>query len=91
VGELINVMQRGSASLNRVLDTLSHEEDVKEHHAPKHHESPGTISFEHVQFTYPTSSVTNLHDVSFTLEKGQTLGIVGRTGSGKPTLLKQLL
>ncbi|WP_273832459.1 ABC transporter ATP-binding protein [Guptibacillus sedimenti] len=91
VGELINVMQRGSASLNRVLDTLSHEEDVKEHHAPKHHESPGTICFEHVQFAYPTSSVTNLNDVSFTLEKGQTLGIVGRTGSGKTTLLKQLL
>ena len=91
VGELINVMQRGNASLNRVLDTLSQEEDVKEHHAPKHHDSPGTICFEDVQFTYPTSSVTNLKDISFTLKKGQTLGIVGRTGSGKTTLLKQLL
>ncbi|MBN8209434.1 ATP-binding cassette domain-containing protein [Bacillus sp. NTK071] len=91
VGELINVMQRGNASLDRVLETLSHEEDVKEHPKPQLLEVPGTIEFNHVTFTYPTSSVKNLHEVSFTLKKGQTLGIVGRTGSGKTTLLKQLL
>ncbi|WP_347552878.1 ABC transporter transmembrane domain-containing protein [Pseudalkalibacillus hwajinpoensis] len=91
VGELINVMQRGNASLDRVMETLSHEEDVKEHKKPTLLESPGTIKFEHVSFTYPSSSVKNLSDVSFTLKKGQTLGIVGRTGSGKTTLLKQLL
>ncbi len=91
VGELINVMQRGNASLTRVMETLSHEEDVKENAVPKHLDTPGTIEFHHVTFSYPTSSVKNLNDVSFQLKKGQTLGIVGRTGSGKTTLLKQLL
>ncbi|KMM37287.1 ABC transporter ATP-binding protein [Guptibacillus hwajinpoensis] len=91
VGELINVMQRGNASLDRVLETLSQEEDVKQHSKPQHLEIPGTIEFNDVTFTYPTSSVKNLQNVSFTLKKGQTLGIVGKTGSGKTTLLKQLL
>ncbi|MDP4551043.1 ABC transporter transmembrane domain-containing protein [Alkalihalobacillus macyae] len=91
VGELINVMQRGNASLDRVLETLSQEEDVKQHPKPQHLEIPGTIEFNDVTFTYPTSSVKNLQNVSFTLKKGQTLGIVGKTGSGKTTLLKQLL
>ncbi|MGA9287017.1 MAG: ABC transporter transmembrane domain-containing protein, partial [Anaerobacillus sp.] len=91
VGELINVMQRGNASLTRVMETLSYEEDVKENLAPKNLDLPGTIEFEHVTFSYPTSSVKNLKDVSFKLKKGQTLGVVGRTGSGKTTLLKQLL
>ena len=91
VGELINVMQRGNASLDRVLETLSQEEDVKQHSSPQHLEVPGTIEFNDVTFTYPTSSIKNLQNVSFTLKKGQTLGIVGKTGSGKTTLLKQLL
>ncbi|WP_394176261.1 ABC transporter ATP-binding protein [Guptibacillus hwajinpoensis] len=91
VGELINVMQRGNASLDRVLETLSQEEDVKQHSKPQHLEIPGTIEFNDVTFTYPTSSVKNLQNVSFTLKKGQTLGVVGKTGSGKTTLLKQLL
>ncbi|MDQ0481171.1 ABC transporter ATP-binding protein [Guptibacillus hwajinpoensis] len=91
VGELINVMQRGNASLDRVLETLSQEEDVKQPSKPQHLEVPGTIEFNDVTFMYPTSSVKNLQNVSFTLKKGQTLGIVGKTGSGKTTLLKQLL
>ncbi|MBW7462378.1 ATP-binding cassette domain-containing protein, partial [Paenibacillus sepulcri] len=47
--------------------------------------------FRDVTFRYPSSSVDNLKEVAFTLEQGQTLGIVGRTGSGKTTLIKQLL
>jgi ATP-binding cassette subfamily B multidrug efflux pump len=44
-----------------------------------------------VTFRYPSSAIDNLVNISLKLERGQTLGIVGRTGSGKTTLLKQLL
>jgi len=91
IGELINVMQRGSASLDRVKETLAYAADVQDHAEPIPVEVPTSICFERVTFRYPSSSVDNLVDVSFTLQRGQTLGIVGRTGSGKTTLIRQLL
>lgn len=91
IGELINVMQRGNASLDRVNETLGYKPDVVDYADNTELESPGTIAFNQVIFRYPSSSSDNLVNVSFTLKQGQTLGIVGRTGSGKTTLLKQLL
>ncbi|MFJ7364957.1 ABC transporter ATP-binding protein [Peribacillus frigoritolerans] len=91
VGELINVMQRGNASLDRVQDTLSHEADVKNSMGLESITNPGNIQFNSVHFTYPSSTVVNLSDISVQLERGQTLGIVGKTGSGKTTFVKQLL
>lgn len=90
IGELINVMQRGSASLDRVNETFAYPADVEDvgTEAPT---VPTSIEFNHVTFRYPSSQVDNLINVSFRLERGQTLGIVGRTGSGKTTVLKQLL
>jgi ATP-binding cassette subfamily B protein len=91
IGELINVMQRGSASLDRVEETLSVVPDVQDVPHPSHVDSPESIKFRNVTFRYPTSTVDNLKHVDLTLRRGQTLGVVGRTGSGKSTLLKQLL
>ncbi|MBT2602144.1 ATP-binding cassette domain-containing protein [Bacillus sp. ISL-53] len=91
VGELINVMQRGNASLDRVQDTLSYEADVKNSMGLERITNPGNIQFNSVHFTYPSSTVVNLSDISVQLERGQTLGIVGKTGSGKTTFVKQLL
>ncbi|MCM2997479.1 MULTISPECIES: ABC transporter ATP-binding protein [Paenibacillus] len=91
IGELINVMQRGSASLDRVNETLSVVPDVQDAPDPVRVERPDTIELRDVTFRYPTSSVDNLKHINLTLHKGQTLGVVGRTGSGKSTLLKQLL
>ena len=91
IGELINIMQRGNASLDRVQETLGYKADVTDASTPTKLDSVDDISFKHVTFRYPSSSVDNLKDVSFHLMKGQTLGIVGRTGSGKTTILKQLL
>lgn len=91
IGELINIMQRGNASLDRINETLGAPADVKESEQPIQVEVPESIVFDRVRFRYPTSSVDNLTDISFALRRGQTLGVVGRTGSGKTTLLKQLL
>jgi ATP-binding cassette subfamily B multidrug efflux pump len=91
IGELINVMQRGNASLDRVNETLGYKPDVMDHEGHSNIKRPETIIFDQVSFRYPSSSVDNLTQVSFTLKQGQTLGIVGKTGSGKTTLLRQLL
>ncbi|MDF2721638.1 MAG: multidrug transporter permease/ATP-binding protein, partial [Paenibacillus sp.] len=96
IGELINIMQRGNASLDRVNTALDWKPDVVDPAdvggaSAISAEQPGAIEFRNVTFRYPSSQSDNLRDVTFRLEPGQTLGIVGRTGSGKTTLIKQLL
>lgn len=91
IGELINIMQRGNASLDRVNETLGYKQDVKDAATPASVEEPTVLEFDKVTFRYPSSEVDNLTSVSLKLRQGGTLGIVGRTGSGKTTLLKQLL
>ena len=91
IGELINIMQRGSASLDRVNETLAYQAEVRDHAEAIAVDVPQSICFENVSFRYPLSAADQLRDISFTLHRGQTLGIVGRTGSGKTTLVRQLL
>ncbi|MFC4807777.1 ABC transporter ATP-binding protein [Paenibacillus sp. GCM10023250] len=91
IGELINIMQRGNASLDRINETLGVKPDVQDAERTVPVQVPESLEFKGVTFRYPSSTIDNLVDISFTLKRGQTLGIVGRTGSGKTTLLKQLL
>lgn len=91
IGELINIMQRGNASLDRINDTLSYEPDVKNADQQVQVSSPKSIEFKNVTFRYPSSNVGNLNAVSFSVKRGETIGIVGKTGSGKTTIVKQLL
>ncbi|WP_424237927.1 ABC transporter ATP-binding protein [Bhargavaea ginsengi] len=91
IGELINVMQRGNASLDRVHETLSYLEDVRDPDRPKRAGHPDDVTFDDVTFRYPQSSSVNLDRVKVRLERGGTLGIVGKTGSGKTTFIRQLL
>lgn len=91
IGELINIMQRGGASLERIDETLNSKPDVQSIPHPVKVSHPTRIELKQVTFRYPTSTIDNLSGVNLSLSQGQTLGIVGRTGSGKSTLLKQLL
>ena len=91
IGELINVMQQGNASLDRVQETLDYEADVQNIAQPKTVKTPNTIGFDDLTFQYPMSHVKNLQRISLSLKKGETLGIVGKTGAGKTTFLRQLL
>lgn len=90
-GEFINVLQRGSASADRLDMALTQKPDLKDADKPVTIKVPERIEMKQLTFTYPTASQPSLENVSFQLERGQTLGIVGKTGSGKSTLLKQLL
>ncbi|WP_127579803.1 ABC transporter ATP-binding protein [Paenibacillus koleovorans] len=90
-GEFINILQRGSASADRMYQSFAQKADVSESEKPLAVDLPISIEFEGLTFRYPNAASDSLSDVAFRLNRGQTLGIVGRTGSGKSTLLKQLL
>ncbi len=90
IGMLFNIMQRGNASLDRVMETLDVQDTLMEpidHVVPDDH----NVAFEAVTFQYPSSETVNLSNISIHLDTGDTLGIVGPTGSGKTTLIKQIL
>lgn len=91
VGELINIMQRGNASVDRVNEVLRYKQDVKPPTHPIKVNMLGDIQFDHVTFSYPQTKKHQLEIKELTIKKGQTLGVVGKTGSGKTTLFKLLL
>lgn len=91
IGELINVMQRGNASLDRVNETLRYKEEVTDPSKPTSLSAAEKIDFKQVTFRYPSSKFDNLKNIDLSLHQGETLGIVGKTGSGKTTFIKQLL
>lgn len=82
---------KGEASAKRVADVLALPEDLQVLTAEeKPAENAPHIAFEHVSFSY-TGVGKNIEDLSFTLEHGQTLGVLGATGSGKSTILNLLM
>ena len=92
IGWLINMVQRGRASLERLAALLAEQPDVQElPDAISPGRLSGRIEVRHLTFTYPGAARPALSDVSFTVEPGQVVGIVGRTGAGKSTLAQLLL
>jgi len=91
VGQLINIMQRGNASLDRVNEVLAYPPDVVDQDAALVAHRIEDIRFERYSFRYPASDRDNLVDIDLVVKRGETLGVVGRTGSGKSTLVRQLL
>lgn len=90
IGELINLTEQGSASLTRVKEVLEAGDNMEEDGRSKLKDNP-KVDFSDVSFQYPSSTEANLNRLKLKIEKGQTIGIVGKTGSGKTTLIRQLL
>lgn len=88
VGWVINIFQRGSASMERMLEILRVPPQIGDDTAPEMPESVrGAVDVRALSFRYDRSPRPVLQDVSFSLPAGETLAIVGRTGSGKSTLV----
>ncbi|MBR0086151.1 MAG: ABC transporter ATP-binding protein [Lachnospiraceae bacterium] len=87
---LIQDTARGHASAKRIGELLDAKIDVKdipEKIAYKDPEIKGSIEFRHLDFTYPDGKVEVLRDASFTINAGENVGLIGRTGSGKTSVV----
>ncbi|NLC42819.1 MAG: ATP-binding cassette domain-containing protein, partial [Clostridiales bacterium] len=95
IGRVINVFQRGMASFNRLEEIFGIEPEIIDDALPTTEEEAekleGNIEFNNLSFVYTGYKEYALQDISFKLEKGQILGVIGRTGSGKTTLVNLLL
>ncbi|HFR3837962.1 TPA: ABC transporter ATP-binding protein [Streptococcus suis] len=89
IGFLVNISQRGDVSYNRIQTLLSISSEVIETDQPLPAPSNGEIVYEISEFAYDNLPV--LQDIQFHIKKGQTIGLVGPTGSGKTSLLKLLM
>ncbi|MEC0230702.1 ABC transporter ATP-binding protein [Paenibacillus alba] len=92
IGRVINAMQRSRASLERINELLDLQSEVVEKElAQESHLDHEGIRIEHLSFAYPDDEDEVLHDISLTIEPGKSIGIIGKTGSGKSTLVKLML
>ena len=90
IGDIITNYKRGKVATERINEVLKHDDEI-ERGGTKALETIESIAFKDFHFTYPGEEAPLLKEINLTLNKGETLGIVGKTGSGKTTLLMQLL
>lgn len=92
LGRVINVLQRGAASLDRINVILDEEPEIVNAKNPiELYEPSGKIEFNNVSFKYQNTDKYAIKDINFTLESGKSLALVGRTGSGKSTIVNLIL
>jgi ATP-binding cassette subfamily B multidrug efflux pump len=88
LGYVVNLYQRGTASLKRMNDIFAIQPTIKdEPSAKKQPPIAGRIEFRHLTFRYQETTEPVLQDINLTIEAGQSVAFVGRTGSGKSTLM----
>ena len=91
IGRLFNVLERGNASYDRVNELLHEKTHIIERKDAIKTMAQGTISMKIDSFSYPKEEAVALENIQFSLQEGETLGIVGKTGAGKTTILKLLM
>ena len=90
-GMMLAQYSRGLVSLKRIDEVIETEPDLKFNHEESNVDLKGSVEFDDVSFKYPGSSKETLSHVSFKVDPGETVGIVGRTGSGKSTWVSLLV
>ncbi len=95
IGYLFNILERGSASYDRVEKLLNEKPLITDKHADqsiKAADLQGDLHYDIKSFAYPDEKdISVLKNIDFTLKPGQTLGLVGRVGAGKTTVIQLLL
>lgn len=92
IGRFINMRSQGKASLDRISEFLNEPIEIHDDREVVNvDEIKGKITFNNLSFAYPGTEELVLKNIHFTVEPGQTIGIIGRTGSGKTTLVDLLL
>ncbi len=92
LGQIFTMRSRAKTSLKRVSNFLDQEEEIKNVDNPIFIKNiKGKIEFKNFSFTYPNGQENSLKNISFVVNPGETIGIVGKIGSGKTTLVNSLL
>lgn len=91
IGRLFNIIERGSASYDRIEALLQEESSIVERQGAIDTPIKGDLEYQIDQFAYPDDDKPTLQNIHFNLKKGHTLGIVGKTGAGKTSIMKLLL
>lgn len=90
IGWIASIVQSASASQKRINEFLQTQPEI-DHNFDDTSAVQGAIAFDNVTFTYPDTGITAIKNVSFEIKPGETVAIVGRTGSGKSTMADLLL
>ncbi|EMF0050524.1 ABC transporter ATP-binding protein [Enterococcus hirae] len=84
-GMMMMMTSRAAVSLKRIKEILDTEPDLTYQDVPEQNLT-GSVTFDHVSFRYPGDDADTLKDISFSIQPGEMVGIVGATGAGKSTL-----
>lgn len=91
LGDFINLKEQASAAMDRIDETLNYKEEIKNTDNKKSVNFPLDIKFDNHNFKYTSSKENILNEINLSIKNSKSLGILGKTSSGKTTLIKQIL